>query len=323
MITLIKMDYIYNISPNTEELIKKVNHLRERILLTSLSPLDEKRLQWEINLERIRWFLSFSENPPTKSDIADIILNPHRKKQTEIENDVLTLRDAFDYIYNNWTASNKQVELNDIKKLYNISSKPLFGNMKGVTDYSLKIVENLLKFINHGNEHPIVQAGIVQVLFEHALLFEKGNSRIAKLLSYVFLYRKGFDIRNMLFLEEFYRKDILNYRSLLTTTKKNKNMSAWIEYFVYVTAKQLEKTLAYLSESNKNIQTKKYIWKLNRRQIDTLKNLANPELKITNIDYQKKYSVSQITASRDLSKMANLKLLLSHNKGRSTYYTIV
>jgi len=60
---------------------------------------------------------------------------------------------------------------------------------------------------------------------------------------------------------------------------------------------------------------------LNDRQNKILERLENPNLKITNKDVQKMFGVSQITASRDLSKMANLGILLPHGKGRSVFYT--
>jgi len=64
-------------------------------------------------------------------------------------------------------------------------------------------------------------------------------------------------------------------------------------------------------------------WKLNGRQQSILSVLENPGEKITNKDVQKKFGVSQITASRDLSHLTTLGLLLAHGKGRSVYYTKV
>ncbi len=44
---------------------------------------------------------------------------------------------------------------------------------------------------------------------------------------------------------------------------------------------------------------------------------------ITNKKVQKLFKVSQITASRDLAKLASVGLLFTHGKGRSVYYTKV
>ena len=69
--------------------------------------------------------------------------------------------------------------------------------------------------------------------------------------------------------------------------------------------------------------TKLATWKLTERQKKIMEKLENPNIQITNRDVQKMFTVSQITASRDLSKMVNLGILLPHGKGRSIFYTRV
>ena len=63
------------------------------------------------------------------------------------------------------------------------------------------------------------------------------------------------------------------------------------------------------------------LWRLSNRQKLIMEKLENPNIKITNREVAKMFAVSQITASRDLSKMVNLGILLPHGKGRSVYYT--
>jgi Fic family protein len=46
-----------------------------------------------------------------------------------------------------------------------------------------------------------------------------------------------------------------------------------------------------------------------------------PGTRITNKMVQKHFKVSQITASRELAKLATLGLIISIGKGRSIYYT--
>ncbi|MCX6732604.1 MAG: hypothetical protein NTV98_03635 [Candidatus Roizmanbacteria bacterium] len=50
---------------------------------------------------------------------------------------------------------------------------------------------------------------------------------------------------------------------------------------------------------------------------------STPGAKVSNRMVQKKFKVSQITASRDLAKLADSGLIFAIGKGRSTYYTKV
>ncbi len=60
---------------------------------------------------------------------------------------------------------------------------------------------------------------------------------------------------------------------------------------------------------------------LNERQKEIISLVDKPNSKISNKHVQKIFNVSQITASRDLAKLASLGLLFAISKGRSTFYT--
>ena len=64
-------------------------------------------------------------------------------------------------------------------------------------------------------------------------------------------------------------------------------------------------------------------WEITTRQKEIMMYLENPTASVTNKTVQKLFNISQITASRDLARLANLGLLLAHGKGRSVYYTKV
>ena len=127
----------------------------------------------------------------------------------------------------------------------------------------------------------------------------------------------------MLNLEEYYRRDIVTYHRMLEISKIQGNMTLFLEYFVYGMSASLEKIM----DDIRSLKTGEYLpasfWKLNSRQKAIMETLENPEEKITNKQVQKRFNVSQITASRDLTNLTNLGLLLTHGKGRSIYYTKV
>ena len=84
---------------------------------------------------------------------------------------------------------------------------------------------------------------------------------------------------------------------------------------------QLEK-VTYSNLSSEDYLPNSF-WQLNDRQKSILGFLENPDATITNKRVRSLFKISQITASRDLTKLANLGLLFAHGKGRSVFYTKV
>ena len=60
---------------------------------------------------------------------------------------------------------------------------------------------------------------------------------------------------------------------------------------------------------------------LNERQKKILAHLDEPGSSINNRSLQKMTGISQMTAARDLSKLVEHGLIISHGKGRGVVYT--
>jgi hypothetical protein len=318
------MNLSYNISEHLKSYLEKIERLRSDILTHPISPKNELRLKWDANLERIIWSLSLTDNPLSKTDVIKLLSAQNLKTKLSIpEKDVINQKKAFDYIKENWMVTKNLVGIQVVKKLYDISCRETYGAMSGLTEYSEKRINTLFEYLQKGQDHPVIQAGIVQPEIIAITPFDNGNGRIARLLSYLYLYRGGYDVREMINLEEFYKRDLVTYKRMLEMSKIQGNLTLWLEYFTYGMGMGLEK--AY--DTAKNLKFQEEIpasfWKLNARQRQILVNLEVPEEKITNKDAQKLFGISQITASRDLAKMASLGLLLAHGKGRSVFYTRV
>jgi len=126
-------------------------------------------------------------------------------------------------------------------------------------------------------------------------------------------------VREMICFEEYFRRDMLTYKRVLDITKAKANLTLWLEYFAFAVMTTLEKKLEIIKNQRFQENLPSNFWKLNGRQREILDYLERPDLKITNKEVQKSHKVSQITASRDLSKLTNLGLLLPMEKeGRCT-----
>lgn len=318
------MNLSYNISEHIKSNLIKVEELRHEILLFPLSSKDELRLKWEATIDKIYWSLALSENPLSKRDIGKIISGTNTKnKISKYEIEALDQRSSFNYIRQYWLVTNNLVDMTIVKKLYQTACKGIYGPMSGLTSYSEKRIISVFDYLQKGQDHPIIQAGIIQPEIIAITPFDNGNNKIARLLSYLYLYRGGYDIREMFNLEEYYKSDTSTYKKMLSLTRAGGNMTFWLEYFTYGVKTQLEKSLENIKKVKFQDENRPTFWKLNDRQRQILEILNNPEGRMTNKDVQKHGKVSQITASRDLAKLVSLGLLLAHGKGRSVFYTRV
>ena len=302
----------YHLSDKITTSLKEIEALRTKILLTPLLPKIEQKIRWESNINKTYWGLTLADNPLTKNQIAKLLVNPLPKKLSDPQKEVIAYMNTLQYIRNNW--------LIDVLEIYNLSCKSIFGSTISYYRSKEAGVKKILEFIESGKIHPVIQAGLLQIEIIKLSPFENGTGRVARLLSHLILGKFGYDLRGLLVLEDYYREDLISLKEATTSIERYKNATYWLEYFTEGVKLGMEKVLKNL-EITGSEPVRQFGWKLTDRQNKILERLENPNLKITNKDVQKMFGVSQITASRDLSKMANLGILLPHGKGRSVFYT--
>ncbi|MEK7168945.1 MAG: Fic family protein [Patescibacteria group bacterium] len=308
----------YHLSEIIKENINAINAIRAKTLLIPLKPNFELKLRWEANINKTYWGLTLADNPLSKVQMTKILSNPLPKKLKDSEKEVISYIQTLIYIRENWTASNKLITTKDVLDIYDLSCKSVFGSTANYYKSKEELVAKILTFIESGKENPVIQAGLLQIEIIKLSPFENGTGRVARLLSHLILSKYGYDLRGLLVLEDYYREDLSSLREATETIEKYKNATKWLEYFTLGVKKGMEKVLENILHKNNASAS---LWRLSNRQKLIMEKLENPNIKITNREVAKMFAVSQITASRDLSKMVNLGILLPHGKGRSVYYT--
>jgi len=311
--------FSYHLSENLKKYLDNIDLVRKRILLTPLSPQKEIRLRWNSTLERIKWSLSLSDVDVSKNEIDKILSLTNINKTSDLAKEVIGQRKAFNYLKEYWSINSQPMSFNTIKSLYQLACEPTLGKMPKLTQISEAELNQLITYLQDSHEHPVIQAAIAQIEFIRISPIEKGSGKISRLLNYLFLYKWGYDCRDLLVIDEYFRRDLVTFEKARQTVEENKNLTIWLEYFAYGINHQLQKALEIISSPTWGTNIPK-MEKLNNRQKEILLCLENPDQKITNRDVQKMFTTSQITASRDLTKLVKFGLLFSHGKGRSVYY---
>lgn len=305
----------YNLSVFLLDSLQKIETLRRKIILTPLSPKVELRLRFEAMLSRLYYSITLSDNPINKEEILKL-LTLGRKKLTSSQEKVPHLKRAFDYIFWEWLVSRKIVAPKAVFTLEDIADPHDFIAQETDLKY-------ILDYIQTSSDNPVILAAISYIQLLSLNPSSSGNELMARLLAYIFLYKHGYDFRGFLVIEEYFKRNFKDLREISQRVLKDGKISPWLEYFVRGVLTQLEKVENKLKEESFETKFPISTFEITDRQKEILALLDQPATTITNRQVQKFFKVSQITASRDLAKLATLGLLFSHGKGRSVYYTRV
>jgi len=242
----------YNLSPKLEEYLEKIESLRKQILLTSIPPKTELRLKWEAVLNRVFWSLSLTDNTLTKQEMTNLLSQLGIKRLGPAQKQVINYKKALDYINENWLVSSLQINFPSVKKLFEICFKGIPTQNLGAINSVKKEIDYFLEYLQTGKENPILQAGIAQIVMIELSPSTDGNGSLARLIPYLFLYKHGYDMRGLLVIDEYLRRDVVALKAAITSVRNNKNLTLWLEYFSYGIAVQLTKALEDIQKETDN-----------------------------------------------------------------------
>ena len=309
------LNITYNISPRLNEYLSRIEDLRRQVLLTTIPPAKELQLRWEAKFDRIHYSLKLAGNPIKKNEMLKLLSEITHRKIDADQKEVLEYKEALDYIASSWQASANAVDAKTVIDLHKIIGN---GRLR-VPEAGLQY---LLNYLQTTSDSPIIQAAVILIEMEKMQLFLEKNSQIAHLAADLFLYKYGYEFRGFLAYEAAWMEDADSFKENHERALNAVSLTLWLEYFAQNVVKQLEAIIQSINNSKSEvIDLKKSFWQLNDRQKSVLNYLDLPQATVTNRQIQKKYKISQITASRDLARLTTLGLLLSHGKGRSVYYT--
>lgn len=292
--------FSYTISPELKFEIEKIEKLRSSILLELIEPSKELQMRWEANLDRATHISRTTNNKLKRVEV----------ERTKSGKDYITV---YSWIYHSWRLNPQKIQLNDVKKVFSF-----YHEASSLNEPEIK---NMLDFTQVKPEHPVVQAGIVLALMLETYDQSQNILKHTLPISSIFLFKQGFDFRGMLDVEEYISNDRSRFLQLLKNAYKDGNLSKFLEYFAEAVSITAEKALRRVKNSEIKSDIPSSYFLLTERQKEIMSLFDKPTAKISNKTVQKKFGVSQITASRDLARLHNLGLIFSAGKGRSVYYT--
>jgi len=310
----------YTESVELKEHLHHIDALRQQILCIPLSPKMELKARWDAKTTCIYSSLALSHTLLSRGQVVKILANQTRHIPTEYR-DVLSYEKALDYIQELWTASPKPITVSTVRTLAEIA----LGLPSEAIERAVSAVEpsvrTLLEYLENQTDHPVIQAGIALCLLSTGAAIPSDSGIVARLIATAFLAKYGYNIRGLLTIEKHWLINESSYTVALSSLQKQGNLNHWLLFYVSTMEANLQERFEDISNTNVHQDFPSEFWELNERQKGILTHLSDPASSITNRKVQQLFTVSQITASRDLAKLNTLGLIFPHGKGRSINYT--
>ena len=273
----------FNLSPGIKTCLVQIDNFRKEILLTPLPLAKLLELQWKSGQGYLSSWTSLL--PAGKATAGK-------------------LKASIDHIRQEGTGSSSSVVAASIAPL-----DGLLGTRAASSSDTIKVLE----YLDTGSFHPILQAAISHLHF--------APSPLAFAVPLLFIYRRGYDCQSVVCLDGFWPLNRDSYSSMLSQNQKTASITPWLEFYTQAAVYQYGVAHRLVLAQSSNVLTG--TWTLSDRQKTILALLEPPGASITNRQVQKRFKISQVTASRDLAKLATLTMVYPHGRGRSVYYTRV
>jgi len=320
--------------------------LREKIIASSILPKREIALVRSARLRMIYSSTSIEGNPLSFKEVSQvlagkIITGVSRKDRLEITN----YKESMKYIDRVLGEGEKTVSEKTVSKVHQLLTKEILDSRQsghyrcgpvfiverpsGRVVYQApgeKKVPLLMKdFINWiNNETQIFSPIIVAAIVHHQLVtihpFVDGNGRTARALATLILYQRGYDVRKMFALEDYYNLDRSSYYQAIREANEKKKLTKWLEYFALGLLKEMESVWEKVEKFNLEAKKGKQIY-LSRRQMEIL-DFTAINGKVFRSDVVEICSVSPRTSYRELKQLVELGFLKATGKGRSRHYIL-
>ncbi len=304
------LTFSYTLFPTLKKEIENIDATRDKILVELMPPSVEIKTKFETTARIIRSSLFLEGKHIEEKEVISILEG--KKVKNEVGQSVKNTYEALSFIRRNWLLSGKRINPEAVLDLIKIQKNDIRLEKKQISD--------IVDFITVNPEHPIVQAGLAFILTTQLLPQLNQRIKISINISRMFLYNSGYDLRDMINLEEYFALDLANLEKIIKRSVDEKNISSFLEYFVQTLSLESEKVLDKIRNRKQDLVPSQ-LSVLTERQKKILSLFDIPEVKVTNRVVQREYGISQITASRDLARLATLGLIFTNGKGRSVFYT--
>lgn len=310
----------YATAPQLQQLLLILDVIHRDMLLAVIDPHHERALQWEAMLARLTELATQRNLSLHKSDVFRLLTSHQGVRLARPVQELVNYRFAF--------ASLSEIipfpRPLSVATLATLTQSIVEGSSATSRAVSLdkeSDIRQLLSYLQVQRESPIVQAALAALAIHNLQPTGTASDLLAYLVAYAFLTKSNYMFRGLVVLEKIWNWQAPEVDRLVARTQETGVVTEWIMYAVTSMVGQMEKEKEALGGALNHLDVPASYFDLTDRQRRVLTYLEAPQMRITNRDVQKLCKISQITSSRDLTKLVALGLLASHGHGRSVSYT--
>jgi Fic family protein len=220
------------------------------------------------------------------------------------------------------------------------SGEPIFVSDKAsgsiyhiapTTDFVEKELDRMIHFANNDNDylffiHPVIKAIILHFWIGYLHPFTDGNGRLARLIFYWYVLRKGYWSFAYLPMSKAIKAAPKKYvMSYVYSEQDDNDLTYFIDYNMDKIAESIEEFRIYIERKFKENDNLSYLattkYQLKNRQIYLLKFLSDNKNEYTTpTAHQNIHQVSKATALNDLKDLQIKGFLISRKRGKNTLY---
>lgn len=308
----------YTLSEHLLQTIRRIDALRSDILLTPLSPKRELQYRWETNVARLHAIAVALDVPVTKTNVIALLTQPTNRRFTTEENLLAQTGKTIQWLFLDWIANPAQIGAKTIGELVTRCLPTLTKHKQHSVQYALA---KTATYLSTGKDYAAVQAAVAYEQIHALALSPAEKLPLAIVSAYLYLFKYGLDLRGLVSYEHALFADKKEYERELGEAVATGNLTHWSEFFAKAIETELSQTRERITHGYTEGIMSASFWQLSDRQKTILGLLDDPKASITNQKVQRRFLVSQITASRDLARLTVLGLVYPRGKGRSVSYT--
>lgn len=313
----------YTTSPLLSDFLHDIDALRRHILLTPLSPSVERALAWQAILARIHGTLALTVSPVSQRLVTATLTHP-KKRATPDEERIAACHQTLSFIRHQWSASPESLTPEAIAEVALYLFPTRKERVQRNIDTADHDIRQVLRYVEAKTDHPVIVAAIIHVAFLVHSPIPDDEGLLSRALCALTLAKHGYDLRAMAAPEAVFGEDPQAYHRASQSALSQPTITSWLEYIAGRIRRSYQSLYANIEKINREPLLKRSEGlPVSDRQKKIVELLSDPTATITNRMVQRHFRVSQVTASRDLTRLTALGLLYSHGKGRAVSYTPV
>lgn len=339
----------FTITPKLTNILTEIATYREQILSLKILPKRESKLIRSARLRMIHSSTSIEGNPLGIREVeavlaGKIVTGVSEKDRLEVLNYEKVIKQIDKEVKKRKIANWEKA----ILKIHQLTTKDLLPSNKSgkyrtepvfvvqpqlqkiiyrapAASKVLKLMEDFCSWLGN-RETQELSPVIVSAIAHHQLVtihpFADGNGRTARALATLVLYKRGYDIKKMFALDDYYNRNRPAYYQAIQKARKDKDLSSWLEYFAEGLLTELKFVLEKVRHFSREVKSDQEPIYLSERQREILDFVAING-KVFRSDVVDIASVSSKTAYRELESLRKSGLIKRKGKGPSSHYILV